>query len=184
MNKKLTLLLLAVMLAIVARAGDMTITTLNHQTYEHATITAVEPDGLHITYDAGVEKIPFSNLSPELQKQYGYSPAQAAAYQNQEVAIANAVRAAQGAASAQATPVSTVNSQAEFLRKQKIAEIDKRAKALAQQAYYATLQNMSQENMVTGTPDATLSNRQEHSLGTLDALTAKYKAQLMKEAGF
>lgn len=44
------------------------------------TVSRVEPDGVVLTSDAGIEKIPFTKVSEELQKKYGYKPEKAAAY--------------------------------------------------------------------------------------------------------
>jgi len=48
--------------------------TINGQEYKHATVSRVEPDGIVITFSGGIVKIPFTDLSPEIQKKYGYDP--------------------------------------------------------------------------------------------------------------
>ena len=57
--------------------------TINGQEYKHATVSRVEPDGIVITFSGGIVKIPFTDLSPEIQKKYGYDPQAAADFQEQ-----------------------------------------------------------------------------------------------------
>lgn len=47
---------------------------------KNAKISRVEPDGVVISFSGGIVKIPFNELSPEIQKKYGYDPQAAAAY--------------------------------------------------------------------------------------------------------
>lgn len=54
--------------------------TLDGTVYRKANILRIEPDCLVVEIDSGVERIPFTNLSPALQKKYGYDPTNAAAY--------------------------------------------------------------------------------------------------------
>lgn len=58
-----------------------TIVTLSGARYEKAIVTALSPDAISITHSTGVARIPFTDLLPEIQKQYGYDPIKAAAYQ-------------------------------------------------------------------------------------------------------
>ena len=51
------------------------ITTLDGKTYKDARVTGVEADGVHISFREGVVKVPFDQLPQELQRQYGYDPA-------------------------------------------------------------------------------------------------------------
>src|SRR6266404_4720233 len=53
------------------------------QEYRNATVTRVEPDGIVITFSGGIVKIPFTELSAELQKKYGYNPKAAGDFQQQ-----------------------------------------------------------------------------------------------------
>lgn len=62
-----------------ARAGE-TFTTITGQQFTDVTIAAVEPDGLKLVTDAGIVKLPFRDLSPDIQKRYHYDPAAAAQY--------------------------------------------------------------------------------------------------------
>jgi hypothetical protein len=65
--------------------------TINGKEYKNVKISRVEPDGIVITFSRGVVKIPFSELSPEIQKKYGYDPQAAAAYAAEENAKQGAV---------------------------------------------------------------------------------------------
>ena len=56
------------------------IVTITGIKYRNVTISLVEPDGLMVMTDAGVQKIAFVTLSPEMQKKYGYNPEAAAAF--------------------------------------------------------------------------------------------------------
>jgi len=76
---------------ITAWAED--ITALDGKQFSSGAISSREPDGLKITTSDGIEKILFSNLSPEVQQKYGYDPAKAAQYK-QETSAADAQRAA------------------------------------------------------------------------------------------
>lgn len=53
------------------------IVTVDGRTYEGATITRTEPDGIVIMHAAGVAKIPFTELSEELRARFRYNPAAA-----------------------------------------------------------------------------------------------------------
>jgi hypothetical protein len=59
------------LLACFVRAED--IETLKHEVYKNATITRTEPDGLVITYSAGIVKIPFAELSEDYKRRFGYN---------------------------------------------------------------------------------------------------------------
>jgi hypothetical protein len=54
-----------------------TIETVNHVKYEKAIVTSVAPDAITVTHATGVARIPFTDLPPAIQKQYGYEPAKA-----------------------------------------------------------------------------------------------------------
>jgi hypothetical protein len=57
--------------------------TINGKEYKNAKLSRVEPDGIVITFSGGIVKIPFAELSPDIQKNYGYNPAAAADFQKQ-----------------------------------------------------------------------------------------------------
>ncbi|MFN2542085.1 MAG: hypothetical protein ABR514_07965, partial [Chthoniobacterales bacterium] len=72
---------LAVAVVLVANTilGDEIVTN-NGTKYENATVTRIEPDGVTVSYAAGIVKIPFNELSRDLQQKYHYDPAAAKAY--------------------------------------------------------------------------------------------------------
>lgn len=92
-----------------------TIKTLDGKTYPDVRISRVEPDGLVLETDAGVEKIFFRQLPAEVQKRYGYEPGQAAQF-------AAAVQSAQ-AANARALGESAAREEEE--RQRRNAEIER-----------------------------------------------------------
>ncbi len=73
-----------VMAAGIALADDFV--TLDGKKHT-GTVSRVEPDGIVIVTDDGIEKIPFADLPAAIRQKYGYNPAGAAAFQN---AVANA----------------------------------------------------------------------------------------------
>lgn len=64
--------------ALTVTAAD--ITTSKGKTYVNAKITQVEPDGISFTHAGGIAKIPFWELTEEMQKKYGYDPVKATEY--------------------------------------------------------------------------------------------------------
>jgi hypothetical protein len=87
------LLALCLLATLPALADDFTTTDgVKHS----GKITRVEPDGLMLMTDSGVEKVPFAALPADVQKKYGYDPAKSAAFQ-QAIAANYALR--------QSTPV-------------------------------------------------------------------------------
>ncbi len=77
--KALTFLILC--FASIVLADDFK--TINGQEYKNATVSRVEPDGIVITFSGGIVKIPFTELSLEIQKKYGYDSKAAADFQQQ-----------------------------------------------------------------------------------------------------
>ena len=77
--KALTFLLLC--FASVALADDFK--TIEGKEYKNVTVTRVEPDGIVITFSGGIVKLPFVELSPEVQNKYGYDPKAAEEFQQQ-----------------------------------------------------------------------------------------------------
>jgi ribosomal protein S1 len=59
--------------------------TLEGKEYRDVTITRVDPDGLIVETDSGIEKIPFTSLPKEVRAKYHYDPVAAARY-SKEVA--------------------------------------------------------------------------------------------------
>jgi hypothetical protein len=67
--------------------------TVNGREYKNATVSRVEPDGITIKFKGGIVKLPFSELSKEVQEQFHYDPEKAAAvYASQLSAIEQARR--------------------------------------------------------------------------------------------
>jgi tRNA_anti-like len=58
--------------------------TIEGKEYKNVKVSRVEPDGIVITFSGGIVKIPFVELSPEIQKKYGYDSSAAATYSAQE----------------------------------------------------------------------------------------------------
>lgn len=65
--------------ALVAHADDFK--ALDGKEYKGVTVNRVEPDGIEVTTDSGVDRVLFTNLPPDVQKRYGYDPAKAYQYQ-------------------------------------------------------------------------------------------------------
>ena len=88
MKLMMTLVLLAWVTApVLVAAGeplpDLTIPNPEgvSQTLRQVTLMKVEPDGLRVMHSAGMAKVPFAALSPELRTKYALVPAQAKPYQ-------------------------------------------------------------------------------------------------------
>ena len=87
--QKMTIAILAALSASIALADDFK--TINGKEYKNATVSRVEPDGITVKFSGGLVKIPFSELSKELQDKYSYNPERAsAAYAEQVAAIQQA----------------------------------------------------------------------------------------------
>jgi len=67
-----TLALSILCLVSVALADDFK--TIKGKEYKNVTVSRVEPDGIVITFSGGIVKIPFTELSEEYQKRFGYNP--------------------------------------------------------------------------------------------------------------
>ena len=67
---KTALGILVVLTVSLARADDFK--TSNGNKYKNATVTRVEPDGITVKFSGGIVKIPFTDLSKELQNRYDY----------------------------------------------------------------------------------------------------------------
>jgi hypothetical protein len=77
----------ATLAILVALSASMTLAddfkTVDGKEYKNVKVGRVEPDGIVITFTGGIVKIPFAELSPEVQKKYGYDPQAAADFQKQ-----------------------------------------------------------------------------------------------------
>ena len=63
-------------------------TTIDGKKLEGVTVTRVEPDGIVVMTDSGIEKVAFARLPVEVQKKYGFDPAKAAQFQQQRAGTA------------------------------------------------------------------------------------------------
>ena len=68
----------SLLFAFAAAADDFK--TIDGKEYKNVTVSRVEPDGIVITFSRGIVKLPFAELSPEIQKKYGYDEEQAKAF--------------------------------------------------------------------------------------------------------
>lgn len=59
------------------------LSTKKGREYKIVTVTAVEPDGLRIRHESGTTKIPFEELTVEIQKKYAYDPSAADAHRKE-----------------------------------------------------------------------------------------------------
>ena len=62
------------------------IRTLSGKEFTEVVVTAVLPDSIRITHDAGTATVSFADLSEELQKRFGYDPVKAAEYAHRTAA--------------------------------------------------------------------------------------------------
>ena len=84
--------------AQAASSGGGEIITRKGDTYKNASIQKVAPDGLVITYTpakggVGISKLKFVDLPDDLQRQYGYDPTNAAAFEKAERQTVGQLRA-------------------------------------------------------------------------------------------
>jgi hypothetical protein len=68
------------------KSGDSlgTLTTIDGKTYAGAKLAVIEPDGISIIYADGGAKIPFTSLSTDQQKQFGYDADKGTAYAREQ----------------------------------------------------------------------------------------------------
>jgi hypothetical protein len=77
--KAITFLILC--FASIVLADDFK--TIEGKEYKNVKVSRVEPDGIVISFSGGIVKIPFTELSPEVQKKYGYDAKAAGDFQQQ-----------------------------------------------------------------------------------------------------
>jgi len=121
-------------LALSALADDFKLT--DGREYKGVTVSRAEPDGLVVVTDSGIEKIPFTLLPKEIQKQYGYDAQKAAAYQQ-------SLQQARSAAVASESQKIAAQKQADAeVWKQNQSEMDatKKAQKEAQSSYVNPLE--------------------------------------------
>jgi len=122
--------------ALSAWAED--ISTLDGRKFSTELISSVEPDGLKITTSDGIEKIPFANLSEEIQRKYGYEPAKAAQFKRALTAAA-VQRVSSQEADKRGRKVNDLMEQAKMKMTAKINQItDSGALVMASVEYEAT----------------------------------------------
>jgi len=86
-----TLIIFAALSVSLALAEDFK--TVNGKEYKNATVIRAEPDGIAIKFSGGLVKIPFTELSKEVQERFHYDPTNAAQFNaavQAEVARSNA----------------------------------------------------------------------------------------------
>ena len=109
---QITLAILAVLSASIALADDFK--TINGKEYKNVTVSRVEPDGIVIKFSGGIVKIPFTELSKELQEKYNYN-----------------AKAAEKFAAGSAEEIKAANAKAAELKAEVDAERDEQRRALA-----------------------------------------------------
>src|SRR5262249_12831386 len=82
--RKATLLILVTTSASLALADDFK--TNNGKEYKNAIVTQIDADGIVVKTKTGISKLYFTELPEDVQKQYHYNPANAAAAQSAQVA--------------------------------------------------------------------------------------------------
>jgi type IV secretory pathway VirB10-like protein len=83
--RKITIVILATLSAAsLALADDFK--TNNGKEYKNAIVTQVDTDGIVVKTKTGISKLYFTELPEDVQKQYHYNPANAAAAQSAQVA--------------------------------------------------------------------------------------------------
>ena len=86
--KTVLFLLAAVLSATAQTKPDWEVFSTSQGDFTNATVIRTNPAYLVVSHQNGISKVAFTNLSPELQKQYGYDPAKAAAALENEKAHA------------------------------------------------------------------------------------------------
>jgi hypothetical protein len=86
--RKTTIAILAALSVSLALADDFK--TNNGKEYKNATVTRVESDGITVKFSRGLVKIPFTELSKELQEKYHYDPEAAQKFATDTAAQINA----------------------------------------------------------------------------------------------
>lgn len=80
-----TLALTAMLMASLAFADETNLTfTVDGVTYSNVTFGTVTPSSVSVRHSTGVATVPLEKLSPDLQQRFGYDPAKAAQWRQQE----------------------------------------------------------------------------------------------------
>lgn len=81
MRQMMILAAVVILAAGMAGAADKTnIVLRSGESVTNASITRVEPDGITLMYGPHIRKCAFTELSDDVQQQFGYNPTNAAAY--------------------------------------------------------------------------------------------------------
>lgn len=80
--KTLMSYVISALLCSIVSADDFK--TVDGKEYKNVTLSRVEPDGLVVFASYGIIKIPFTDLSPEIQKKYGYDAKAATDFQQRQ----------------------------------------------------------------------------------------------------
>ena len=145
MKYPVTILILT-LFAVCVHADD--IKTLSGKKLTGVSVNRVEPDGVVVMTSDGIEKIPFSDLSPELQKKYGYDPQKAAAY---ALALQKQAEVKAQQIATQARQQAEEARRAEARAQQEAEARGAEAKAQQEAANQAVLTQKSQEQHVSET---------------------------------
>jgi hypothetical protein len=120
------------------------IETTDGREFKNASVTKVEPDGITIDTDDGVEKIPFVLLPPDIQKKFNYDPQKSAAYAAANAkAQADAVEQSKLALQQQQEAQAAKIRQNQQIMQQQAAEA--KAAALAKQNQQAMIAKVTQK---------------------------------------
>ncbi len=80
---KIPVFMVGVIIASALFAGEpITFKTREGREYKDVAITKVDPAGIQIMIDSGIERIPVEKLPEALQKQFNFNPNTAAQYEN------------------------------------------------------------------------------------------------------
>ncbi len=90
--------------------------------YKGVTVTRVEPDGIMVMTDSGIEKLPFALLPKEVQQKYNYNPQTAANYTAQTASAQHNLFQKQQAAQQDAASTAEQGQQAENAAKEEAAK--------------------------------------------------------------
>lgn len=129
------LLIISLLLVCAAVADDFT--TLDGTKYT-GKIKRIEPDGIVLETDAGIEKIAFADLPKAIQAQYHYDPAKAQDYAARQAAARNALAAHTAAVQAVNAQKVTAEANRETAEAQANAAIAAQTAAAAQAAQAST----------------------------------------------
>jgi len=116
-------------------SNGVTLITTDGIRFENVSVSRVEPDGLVLMGEAGIQKVPFEKLPTNVQKEYGYDPVKAVGFRESETKkraqSLQAIREANAAADARAAAEQTAWDKEEAKRQQEAVLRTKAANAVA-----------------------------------------------------